>query len=52
MAKYNKTKRGKVGFQRLTIEDRCLLETRYYRDFKKMKDIAQEIYNGLGKLDS
>jgi len=46
MAKYNKTKRRKVGFQRLIIEDRCLLETCYCRDFKKMKDIAQE----LGKL--
>ena len=50
MAKYNKTKRGKVGFQRLTIEDRCLLETRYCRDFKKMKDIAQEMGRPLSTI--
>jgi len=50
MAKYNKTKRSKVSFQRLTIEDRCLIETRYCRDLKKIKDIAQEMGRPLSTI--
>lgn len=45
-----KIKRKKAGFKRLTLEDRCFIETRYCRDLKKMKDIAEEMGRPLSTI--
>lgn len=46
----NNIKSKKRGFKRLTLEDRCLIETRYCRDLKKLKDIAEEIGRPLSTV--
>lgn len=44
------TKNKKVGFRRLTLVDRCLIETRYCIDFKKLGDIAKEMNRHLSTI--